>query len=251
MPQAPFLALLFAPFVGSFLGVVVDRLPAGRPIAWDRSRCDHCGHVLGPASLIPIISHLLSRGRCRHCGDAITPMYALLELAAFAPPLSTLALRGGDPADMLGGCLLGWTLLALALIDARHLLLPDRLTLPLLACGLVWNAAQGGAWGQGGPLWDAALAAGIGYGALVLVERAYKALRGRDGLGRGDAKLLAAGGAWLGTAALGPIIVVAALTGLAAAAVLHLRGRRMGAGSALPFGPFLAMGIWACWLLGG
>ncbi|WP_252181263.1 A24 family peptidase [Azospirillum sp. B4] len=235
--------LVAAPFIGSFLGVVVTRLPAGRSVVWGRSACDRCGHALGPADLVPVLSYLSSRGRCRYCAAPIGALHPAIELAALLPPLCLVPLMPLDPLALCAGAGLGWTLLALAWIDLRHMILPDALTLPLVVAGLLVEWALDGRF----PVTRLAAAA-IAYGGLVLLEILYRRLRGRDGIGRGDAKLLAAGGAWLGPAAVPHVLLIAALASLAALAALRLAGRRVGSDTALPFGPGLALGIWGAWL---
>ena len=184
---AGWLAVLVSPFVGSFLGVVVRRLPEGRPIAWERSRCEDCGAVLGVRDLVPLFSWLAGRGRCRFCKVRLGWFYPGVELAALAIAIIAAIVDSGT--DIWLDCALGWWLLALGWIDARHWLLPDALTLPLVIAGL--GAAL--AFDPGG-LTDRALGAAIGYLALRLVALLYRKFRGRDGLGEGDAKLLAAAG---------------------------------------------------------
>jgi leader peptidase (prepilin peptidase)/N-methyltransferase len=238
--------LVLAPFVGSTLGVLIERLPAGRPIAVSRSACGACGHVLGVMDLVPLLSFATSRGRCRHCGAAIAAFHVWVELAALAVAGSAVAAAWPFPGGPIlwVGCALGWVLLALGWIDARSLRLPDVLTLPLVAAGLAQTF-----WLDPADLTDHALAAALGYTAFFLLNAAYRRLRGRDGLGLGDAKLLAAGGAWLGTAALPGALLAGALCALLWAGVLALRGTRLSGGLKLPFGPFLAAGIWLMWLL--
>ena len=235
--------LLAAPIVGSFLGVLIRRLPEGRPIVWARSACEGCGAVLAVRDLVPLASWARSRGRCRHCGRALGWFYPAVELAAAAVALIALAVDDGETAWL--DCLLGWWLLALAWIDARRWILPDALTLPLILAGLFAALVF-----DPDALAERALGAVLGYLALRLIGWAYLRLRGREGLGEGDAKLLAAGGAWLGALVLPQIILVAALSALLAAAALRLSGRRIRAQTALPFGPFLALAIWALWLFG-
>jgi leader peptidase (prepilin peptidase)/N-methyltransferase len=140
---------------------------------------------------------------------------------------------------------LGWWLLTLGWIDLRHWLLPDLLTLPLLATGLGVTAAF-----DVEDLADHAVGAVVGYLGLLAAAEAYRLLRGRKALGAGDAKLLGAAGAWLGVAALPQVVLLAALTALAAAAGLSVAGIRLHAPSALPFGAFLALAIWSVWLFG-
>ena len=116
--------ILAAPFVGSFLGVLVLRLPEGRPVLLGRSACPHCGTVLGPRDLVPLVSWLLLRRRCRACGTAIPPFYPLIELAALGVALWAVA-TAPNAATATAGCLLGWALLALAEIDRALGLLRD------------------------------------------------------------------------------------------------------------------------------
>ncbi len=235
--------LLVAPFVGSFLGVIVRRLPEGLPIAWVRSRCDWCGAELRARHLVPILSWLAAKGRCCYCHHTLGWFYPGIELAAAAVALAAVLFDGGQGAWL--DCLLGWWLLTLGWIDIRCWLLPDVLTLPLVVVGLVAAALF-----DPEQLADRALGAALGYLSLLAVAALYRALRGRDGLGRGDAKLLAASGAWLGASALPQVILLAALSALAAAGCLWLAGARLGAHSALPFGPFLALATWLLWLGG-
>jgi leader peptidase (prepilin peptidase)/N-methyltransferase len=235
------LPILLAPFVGSFLGVLVVRLPDGRPVALSRSACDRCGHRLGALDLIPLISFAVQRGRCRYCEQPIGPFPLAIELAATGVALwAVLATEG---ADVWLTCLLGWTLLTASWIDARTMILPDVLTLPLLIAGLFVTAIN-----TPDSLIDHCLAAASGYLILFATAWTYRKLRGRDGLGLGDAKLLAALGAWLGLDALPVVLFMASCLGLAAAGAGALAGRRMTASTAIPFGPYLAGAGWLLWL---
>lgn len=235
--------LVAAPLIGSFLGVVIRRLPEGRALVWARSSCESCGAVLRPGELVPLVSWMISRGRCRHCGAVFGWFYPAIELAALAVALIALAVDDAEAAWL--DALLGWWLLALAWIDLRRWILPDALTLPLILAGLLAAVAF-----DPDALAHRAFGAALGYVALRLIAWAYARLRGREGLGQGDAKLLAAGGAWLGAMALPQVILLAAVGGLIAAAALRLSGTPIRAHSALPFGPFLALAIWALWLFG-
>jgi leader peptidase (prepilin peptidase) / N-methyltransferase len=236
-------ALLVAPFVGSFIGVVVRRVPEGRPAAWTRSRCEHCGTVLRVRDLVPLYSWLTARGRCRYCGHSLSRFYPGIELAAFAIAFAGVAFDGGTETWL--DCVFGWWLLALGWIDIRRWLLPDVLTLPLVITGLAVAAAF-----DPEQLTERALGAALGYLGLRAVAFAYRALRGREGLGHGDAKLLAASGAWVGAMALPQVVLGAAVSALIAAAGLRFAGVKLSAGSALPFGPFLALATWLVWLFG-
>jgi leader peptidase (prepilin peptidase)/N-methyltransferase len=235
--------ILLAPFVGSFLGVVIRRLPDGLPIAWVRSCCDTCGTQLRPRDLVPIFSWLAAKGRCRYCGHPLGWFYPGVELATFAVALVAVFADGG--LAMWLDTLLGWWLLTLGWIDFRSWLLPDVLTLPLVISGLAVAAVF-----DPEHLADCALGAAAGYLVLLGVAMLYRLWRGREGLGRGDAKLLAASGAWLGASALPQVVFFAAILALTGAACLRLAGVRLSAQSALPFGPFLAVVTWVLWLSG-
>jgi len=234
--------VLLSPFIGSFAALLIRRLPAGRPVALARSACESCGHALGPRELVPLLSFLLLRGRCRWCGARIAKMHAAVELACLAVAV-LVALIAADPLDAWFGCALGWTLLTLAWIDGETMRLPDVLTLPLLLAGL------GATWLRDpGALAEHAAAAVLGYAAFTGLALLYRRLRGYEGLGGGDAKLLAAGGAWIGLAPLPLVVFAAAVLGLAMAAGLRLSGRSVGGMIALPFGPALCAAIWLVWL---
>jgi leader peptidase (prepilin peptidase) / N-methyltransferase len=233
--------IVIAPFVGSFLGVLVRRLPEGRPILWARSRCETCGTALSARDLIPFAGWLVAGGRCRFCAAPLGWFDPAIELAATAVAVAAVAADGSSQTWL--DCAFGWWLLALGCIDLRCWLLPDALTLPLVIAGLAAVI-----WLDPARLTAAALGAALGYLGLRLVGAIYRVLRGHDGIGGGDAKLLAASGAWLGAGLLPQVILLAASTALAAALCLRLAGIRLGARSALPFGPFLAFATWFCWL---
>jgi leader peptidase (prepilin peptidase) / N-methyltransferase len=235
--------VIMAPVIGSFLGVLITRLPAGRPIGWARSICDSCGRTLGPRDLVPFLSYMLARGRCRFCGAAIGRFALAIELAALTVALWAASLDSG--LRLWGDCLLGWTLLALAWIDADYMILPDVLTLPLVLAGLaaafLFDPEN---------IFGHAAGAAAGYLLLRLVEILYRRLRGRDGLGEGDAKLFAASGAWIGWWGLGDVLLIAAVAGLGLALADVARGRALAAHAAIPFGPCLAFATWLVWLYG-
>lgn len=230
------LPLMVAPFVGSLLGVLIERLPAGRPVAMSRSSCNTCGRILGPAEMVPVLSYVALRGRCRGCSAPIGRNHLIVEAAAAAVAVWVLAVQD-DPAVAWADCALGWTLLTLAWIDLRHQRLPDVLTLPLLMAGLTatWWLEPWGILGH-------ALGAVIGYAAFWLVAAGYRAWRGRDGLGPGDAKLLAAAGAWVGWDQLNQVVLLGVVVTLGLA-LWQFRGRFHGS-LGVPFGPGLALGLW-------
>lgn len=240
--------LLLAPFVGSFLGVVIRRLPRGEPVAWSRSRCEACKRPLSAAELVPVMSYVLQGGRCRGCGAAIDPFHWRVEVAALVVALSAV-LAAEQPLSnglLWTNCALGWTLLTLAWIDLDHERLPDALTLPLIVGGLAATAAM-----EPWAILDHALGAVLGYAILRLLAYAYRALRGREGIGGGDAKLLAAAGAWVGWQELNSILVLGALAGLTTALLQRRVGEGLGGGTVVPFGPGLALGLWLVRLQGG
>ncbi len=237
-------ALLAAPFAGSLLYVLVRRLPLADPDLWGRSRCEGCGRALSVGELVPIVSFVLQRGRCRSCGGRIAAGHLMAELLAVAIA-GLVAATGARGGALWAGCGLGWTLLALAWIDRAHFYLPDVLTLPLVVAGLIEAVALDRA-----ALTERALGAMIGYLAFRLLAAAYRWVRQREGLGQGDAKLLAAGGAWLGASALPHLVLLAALLGLGVAIIERVRGAAIGPATALPFGPPLAGAIFLLWLTG-
>jgi leader peptidase (prepilin peptidase)/N-methyltransferase len=229
--------------VGSFIGVVIRRLPDGAALVWARSRCTECGTVLPARDLVPLASWLAARGRCRHCGARIGWFYPAVELAALAIACISLAVDRGGAAWL--DALFGWWLLALGWIDLRRWILPDAVTLPLIPIGLVLAAVLGPE-----ELVDRIAGAAFGYVGLWAVAWIYRRLRGREGLGLGDAKLLAGAGAWVGASGLPSVLAGGAIAALLAAGGLVLAGTRLRRDSALPFGPFLAAATWAVWLFG-
>jgi leader peptidase (prepilin peptidase)/N-methyltransferase len=234
-------AAVLAPFVGSFLGVLVTRYESLGSALTGRSVCDACGVTLGARDLVPILSWAASRGHCRHCGAAVGFFYPLIELAALAVALwSGLIFTG---TTLWISCILGWILVALTAADFRYQLLPDFLTLPLTGFGLAatWALDPGG-------LFPNVIGAAIGFGGVVLLRFVYQRLRGREGMGLGDAKLLAAAGAWTGWMGLPSILSIAAISALIFA--LWRKGRQLDLSDRIPFGPFLAGGFWIVWLYG-
>ncbi len=234
--------LIVAPFIGSFVALLIYRLPLGQPIALGRSRCEACGHVLGPWELIPLVSAAILRMRCRWCRVRIPVAHVVVELACLAIAAAVVVLES-DTLSIWLDCVLGWSLLALAWIDWEHMLLPDVLTLPLILAGLGATLLH-----EPAAATDHAAAAAAGYIGFRAIEFAYRRLRGRDGLGQGDAKLLAAAGAWLGLMPLPTVIFTAAVCGLVLAAALRIAGHDVHRFAAIPFGPPLCAAIWVTWL---
>jgi leader peptidase (prepilin peptidase)/N-methyltransferase len=236
--------LLAAPFIGSFLGVLITRLPGRVPLAMARSACPHCDRRLGPIDLVPLLSYIVLRGRCRHCGNPIGLFYPGVELAALAVAIMAVA-ADPDPSRVWVNCALGWTLLTLAWIDWIAFRLPDVLTLPLLVAGLALTWLR-----DPEALTDHSFAAAAAYLAFQGIALAYRRLRGFDGLGGGDAKLIAAAGAWCGLTALPLVVLASALIGLLAALGLALAGRTVTSTTRIPFGPCIALAFWLIWTQG-
>lgn len=228
---------LIGAIIGSFLGALVTRWPRGEGVVRGRSHCDGCGRVLKAWEMVPVLGALALRLRCRTCGAAIDPVQWVLEAGCAVIGGVAFAFAPG-PLPALAWCLLGWMLSALAILDARHFWLPDRLTLPLAGLGLTV-----GLYGGGAELWDRAIGAAAGYGVIVAIAWSYRAARGREGIGLGDAKLLGAIGAWTGWALLPIVMLVASLAGLGWALSRSVAGRKLSSDSALPFGTFLCLAV--------
>lgn len=263
--------------IGSFVNVVIHRLPRMLEQQWSQdvalwlaeqesgpspggvaggaanaapynlarpgSHCPACGHALAWRDNIPLLSYLLLRGRCRSCRSPIGWRYPVVELLT-AALFAACAWHWGLGASALVWAAFAAILLALACIDADTQLLPDALTLPLLWGGLI-SAAAG--WSQTA-VTDALWGAVAGYGVLWLVQQGFGLATGKQGIGQGDFKLLAALGAWLGWQALLPLLLLASLGGAAIGLGLRWSGR-LGAGQPLAFGPYLAMaGAALMWL---
>ncbi|MGZ8281911.1 MAG: prepilin peptidase [Allosphingosinicella sp.] len=234
--------LVLGAILGSFVATVLIRWPQGKSVIAGRSRCDSCGKPLGPRDLVPLLSYAALHGRCRGCGVRIDRRHLGVELSAALVGLVALI---AHPLPLaIVSALLGLWLLLIAALDVEHHWLPDRLTLPLIPLGLV------AAWaGFGPPLLDRLLGAALGWGVLVLIAIAYRWLRGREGMGGGDPKLLAALGAWLGAYQLPFLLVGAGVLGLGAALLMRLRGEEVSATSRLPLGALLAVTAWPVWLV--
>lgn len=230
--------LLAAPAVGSFLAMLVDRLPRGEDVVTAPSRCRSCQIRLSARDLVPLLSFAMARGRCRACAAPLPGWLVLMELAALG--LAGLALlRGGDLWQVWTAAGMLWLLLALGVCDLLWFRLPDALTAALAA--LCFGAAL--ASGQG----MVALAGGLlGAGSFLALRVGYHALRGREGLGLGDVKLMFGLGALTGPAQLPLLVLIAALGALVATLALH---RDLRGDLALPFGAALTAAGGVLWLL--
>jgi len=254
----PWAALVFGLCVGSFLNVVIHRLPkmlergwraecaelTGQPLPPDdtynlvvpRSGCPKCGYRIRAWQNVPVVSWLVLRGKCAGCGTKIGVRYPVVELlAGIGAAYATW--RFGASAAALGATLFVWFTIALAFIDQETGLLPDDLTLPLVWLGLLVNL-----YGAFVPLADAVIGAVAGYLALWLIYQGYKLLTGKEGMGYGDFKMNAAVGAFLGWKMLPLVILLSSLVGLAFGALQMFAARgRWDAGFRFHFGPYLAI----------
>ena len=249
-------ALFFGLCVGSFLNVVIHRLPKMLERDWQaqcaemrgeapaehpaynlvvpRSACPACGARITALQNIPIVSWLVLRGRCASCNVAISARYPAVELLGGV--LAACAIwRFGLTAQGVAACVLLWTLLALTMIDFDTQLLPDSITLPLLWAGLVVNL-----WGVFAPLPNAVIGAVAGYLSLWTIYWLFKLIRGKEGMGYGDFKLLAALGAWLGWQSLPVIVLLSSAVG-ATIGILLIVFRGRDHNIPLAFGPYLAI----------
>jgi leader peptidase (prepilin peptidase)/N-methyltransferase len=258
---------VFGLLIGSFLNVVILRLPARLFHDWrcqcrelleiegadqeappglvaDRSHCPKCETTIAWYDNIPVVSWLVLRARCRQCGEPISWRYPLVELATAV--LSAVVIwHFGATAEGAAGLVLTWALIAATGIDFDHQLLPDQITLPLLWLGLLLNL-----WlGLFASLEDAVIGAIAGYGSLWLVFHTFRLLTGKEGMGFGDFKLLGALGAWLGWQVLPLIILLASLVGAVVGVGLMIAFRHQ-KDVPIAFGPYLAAAgfiamIWA------
>lgn len=200
---------------GSYIATLVLRWPQGKQASSGRSACDGCGRVLGALELIPIVSWMVQRGQCRHCGAQIDPIHLRTEAAAAV--LGGAAMAHFPNAGGAAFALFIWQLLALAMLDARHFWLPHRLSALLAISGLACGGVMMAAMGLPASLADRLIGGVVGFGGLWLIGTAYARMRGRTGLGGGDAPMLGAIGLWTGWAALPFILLLASLAGLAVA----------------------------------
>lgn len=235
--------VVLGPFIGSFIGLLTLRLPAGRAWAASRSACDACQRPLGVVDLFPLLSYLWLRGRCRTCKAAIPPRYPLLEGACLLIALWSALSQTGPMVPVTA--VLGWWLLLIATIDSEHLWLPDILTLPFGLAGAVLTIGV-----MDAPPWTPLLGAALGFGGLAAIAWLYRRVRGFDGMGGGDPRLLGAIGAWVGWQGLPSVLIWACLAGLSVAAAQAIVRKRLSPGEQLPFGAFLAVGAWLTWLWG-
>ncbi|XQE67843.1 prepilin peptidase [Pseudomonas sp. P3C3] len=266
LPAFVLSATLLGLVIGSFLNVVIYRLPVMMQRDWRKqareilelpeepeqgtfnlvlpnSCCPHCGHQIRPWENIPVLSYLFLRGKCAGCKAPISKRYPLVELACGLLS-GYVAFHFGFGWQAAGMLLLTWGLLAMSMIDCDHQLLPDALVLPLLWLGLIANQ-----FGLFTSLEDALWGAIAGYLSLWSVYWLFKLLTGKEGMGYGDFKLLAMLGAWGGWQVLPLTILLSSLVG-AVLGVIMLRLRNQETSTPIPFGPYLAIAGWIALLWG-
>ncbi|KTE31778.1 MULTISPECIES: prepilin peptidase [unclassified Sphingopyxis] len=231
------LAALLGLVLGSFIATMVLRWPDGKSVL-GRSQCDACERPLGVVDLVPLASAIVLRGRCRSCGARINPFPMQVELASGLIGALALTILPGTAGWLWA--LFGWLLLPLALLDARHMWLPDRLNALLAIAGLLLAGPM-----LATQMLDRWIGALVGGAALALVAFVFRRLRGRDGMGGGDPKLMAALGAWLGWQALPLTLLLASFGGLLWALFTQGKGDRPLSLRSVPFGTFLAIAAWA------
>ncbi|WP_299146606.1 A24 family peptidase [uncultured Tateyamaria sp.] len=237
------LLLVISPVIGSFLAVLVDRLPRGQSVVMPRSACRACDTRLRARDLVPVLSFALSRGRCRHCAAPIPPFTLYTELLAIGAALLAI-LNGGDMALVALNALWLWLLIALAMTDLLWFRLPDLLTGTLAVVAWALAVTPGGP-GLGHAAWGVAL----GAGSFALIRWAYAKVRGREGLGLGDVKLMIGLGAFAGPFALPHLVLFAALFALAGALATRHTTDGMAATRPLPFGTALCAAAALLWLM--
>lgn len=224
-------AFVLGAILGSFVNVLIYRLPRGESVIAPPSRCPSCERRLRWWENVPILSFLVLRGRCRTCGAGISPRYLLVELIV-AGLFAYCAWQHGISWDAAACAVFGMLLVAVFFIDLEHRIIPDRITFPGMAAGLVLSGLRDGVWGLAG-----AAGAAVGAGAVLLLI----ALLSRGGMGGGDVKLAAMMGAFLGWPLIGVGLFVGVIVGGAVAIVLLAAGLK-GRKDHIPFGPALAVG---------
>ena len=258
------LALILGLLVGSFLNVVIYRVPEGLNRNWKLqakqmldlpleqgegerfnilmppSHCPSCKAAIKPWQNIPILSYVLLKGQCKHCHTAISLRYPLVELLT-GLVFAVCAWKFGVTWTALAAMVFSAYLIAMIFIDADTQLLPDQLTLPLMWGGIVFHLAAyllQADWGITN-LVDSLLGAIVGYMSLWSIFQLFKLVTGKEGMGYGDFKLLAALGAWLGISVLPIIIIMSAVVGLIFALIMKVAKNQP-----MPFGPYLAISGW-------
>lgn len=236
--------------VGSFIGTALVRMPEGRSLIRGRSACDGCARHLSIDDLVPIGSWLMLRGRCRACGSSIGFWQLAAEVLAAAIGFLPWFLVD-DPWLAALMVVMGWQLLLLALLDARHFWMPLRLVGLLAASGLAGATAI--ALREHAPMHITVglLGGALGWGALALVRLVYRRVRSVEGMGAGDPWLMGAVGLWLGPLGVVEALLGASLVGIVSAVAMLLLGQKIAADTALPLGTCIAVSAWPLFCLQG
>ena len=230
--------------VGSFMGLVLIRLPDGRPLVMDRSSCDTCDKELQPIELVPVLSWVIQGGKCRECGSAIDRWQLAAEVGGALIGAVSVWLSWFPVWAMM----LGWQLLLLAMLDLRHMWLPRQLSALLGASGALFALVMG-YWANDPMVLVQSMVGGVfGFTALWMLGQGYLMWRGQEGLGGGDPPLMGAIGLWLGPLGAIHTLLVASLAGLAVAGVLWRAGREIRPDTMLPLGTLLALAAWPVFL---
>ena len=240
-------AMVLGAVVGSFMGLVLVRLPDGRPLVMDRSACDTCDKELEPVELIPVVSWVIQGGKSRECGSAIDRWQLAAEVGGALIGAIAVLLSYFPVWAML----LGWQLLLLAMLDLRHMGLPRQLSALLGASGALFALVMG-YWAEDVMILVQSIVGGVfGFAVLWLRGQGYLAWRGQEGMGGGDPPLMGAIGLWLGPLGVIHTLLLASLGGLAVAAVLWRAGRDVRPDTMLPLGTLLAVAAWPVFLWQG
>ena len=234
--------IAIAPFIGSFLSVLATRIRDKRSVFFGRSVCPVCRHKLAARDLVPILSWVLQRRRCRYCGTTIAAFYPLMEVGSLLVAVCAAWQFSGWLLWIT--CFFGWILMLIAAIDYLWLVVPDELTLALIPAGVA--VAYFGDEAIEGHV----LGAAAGFIAFAALASLYRWLRGRDGLGMGDAKLLGASGAWVSLVGLPSVVLLASVSALVGVFMASLAGRKLSSDDKVAFGTYLCFGTWLVWLLG-
>lgn len=237
------LLIALSPAVGSFLGVLVDRLPRGEEVIVKPSACRSCKAKLGWFELVPVLSFLVQRGRCKGCTSSIPPWVFYIEVLAIGAAVLGVIASQGHILDAVLTTIFLWMLLALAIADARWFRLPDVLNAALAASALALASLPSGIGMQ------AVYGALIGGMSFLILRVGYQWIRGREGLGLGDVKLMVGLGAFIGPFTLPWMLMIAACTALSVALVQQFnRAQRVDLQTPLPFGTALCAATFAIWL---
>jgi leader peptidase (prepilin peptidase)/N-methyltransferase len=222
--------------IGSFFGAATERLQRSESFVLARSRCASCGVILPIRHLLPVVSYILLHGRCGFCGDFIPKKLVVIEVLAFTITAASLVLT--PPEHRILAMVFAWALLALSWFDYEQGRLPDALTVPLGALGLFNTVIAGSDWT------DHLLGGALGLAVPAVIARFYRCIRGHEGLGGGDVKMLGAIGIWTGWQAL-PLVFLFASVGALSFCLLdsQLSGRHV-----VRFGPFIAAAAWVVFL---